>query len=439
LSWTRYSRNELVQRKRIHDLLAPGDRIYYETHCAPLLWMQGAIREIAVEIVDARGLRLPVIINSAVRQSSGEDATLVRTTVFDATDRRQYERELLHARREAEHLLAERDSERRRLRIVLEAMHEGVITVDRELRVQFANASARKVYGLANLEPGDLLPDAWPRLPLRPLVAELFAEDARERVVEHAPVHDASYSITGVPPHLAHEVVLVFTDLSAASRRERAEREFVANAAHELRTPLTAIVSAVEVLQGGAKEIPADRDMFLADLEREAARLVRLTRALLLLAEVQARKEPPPVESIDLRALIERTALALRVREGVAVEVECEPGLQTHTNADLAAQALASVAANAAKYTLAGRITLSASANGEGATIVVADTGPGIPAAARARLFERFYRGGERAGDGFGLGLSIASQAVASLGGAIEVRAGLDGGTAVELHFPSRQ
>jgi signal transduction histidine kinase len=276
-------------------------------------------------------------------------------------------------------------------------------------------------------------------LSLRDFAAELFAEAPRERRAEHAPAPDAHYSIIGIPARTAGEVVLVFTDLAAISRREQAEREFVANAAHELQTPLTAISGAIEVLQSGAKELPADRDLFLGDIEREATRLRRLTRALLLLAEIQAQREPPAVEPIDLRAFLEETALGMRVREGVAVEVECEPGSTAWTNPDLAAQALATVAANAAKYTLAGRISLSASADDEGATIVVADTGPGIAPEERGRLFERFYRAGESGGEGFGLGLSIARQAVESLGGTIDVQASREGGTAVVLRLPARR
>jgi PAS domain S-box-containing protein len=90
--WTGLRREELVERRRFQDLLTAGGRIYHETHCAPLLAMQGAIREIAVEVVRADGSRLPALVNSVVH------GDVVRTTVFDATDRRRYEQELVRAR-----------------------------------------------------------------------------------------------------------------------------------------------------------------------------------------------------------------------------------------------------------------------------------------------------------------------------------------------------
>ncbi len=84
---------------RFCDLLAPAGRIYHETHYVPLLQMQGAVREIALDIVRADGSRLPALVNSAQQCDEAGAPRFVRTTVFDATDRRAYEQELLRARR----------------------------------------------------------------------------------------------------------------------------------------------------------------------------------------------------------------------------------------------------------------------------------------------------------------------------------------------------
>ena len=97
LRWTGYAREELLGR-RFQDLLTPGGRIYHETHYAPLLRMQGAVREIALDLVCADGRRLPVLVNSVLRSGDDGQPLLVRTTVFDATHRRRYERELVLAR-----------------------------------------------------------------------------------------------------------------------------------------------------------------------------------------------------------------------------------------------------------------------------------------------------------------------------------------------------
>jgi len=98
LRWTGYRREDLLGVKRFQDLLSVGGRIYHETHYAPMLRMQGSVREIAVDIVGANGDRLPVLVNSVLVRDERGEPQVVRTTVFDATERMLYERELLAAR-----------------------------------------------------------------------------------------------------------------------------------------------------------------------------------------------------------------------------------------------------------------------------------------------------------------------------------------------------
>ena len=97
------SRADLVGATRFQDLLTGGGRIYHETHYAPLLQMQGWVREIAIELIRADGERLPVLVNAVLRHDAAGKPRVIRTTVFDATDRRRYEQELMRAgRREHE-------------------------------------------------------------------------------------------------------------------------------------------------------------------------------------------------------------------------------------------------------------------------------------------------------------------------------------------------
>ncbi len=108
LDWLGYRRGDLVGHKHFSELLTVGGRLYHETHFAPLLRMQGEVSGIALELKTANGSRLPVLVTSTVKSGSDGQPLLIRTTVFDARDRRAYETELLRARREA-------DQERERL------------------------------------------------------------------------------------------------------------------------------------------------------------------------------------------------------------------------------------------------------------------------------------------------------------------------------------
>ncbi|MFD7231101.1 PP2C family protein-serine/threonine phosphatase [Streptomyces sp. NPDC059881] len=102
LDWLGYERADLVGRRTFSDLLTVGGRLYHETHFAPLLNMQGEISGIALELRTADGSRLPVLVTSTVKTGSDGSPQLIRTTVFDARDRRAYETELLRARQESE-------------------------------------------------------------------------------------------------------------------------------------------------------------------------------------------------------------------------------------------------------------------------------------------------------------------------------------------------
>jgi PAS domain S-box-containing protein len=91
-------RDDLIATCRFDELLSPGGRIYHETHYAPLLRMQQSVSGIAVEFVCANGSRLPALINAVVQPGDGDRPPTIATAVFDATDRRSYERELVAAR-----------------------------------------------------------------------------------------------------------------------------------------------------------------------------------------------------------------------------------------------------------------------------------------------------------------------------------------------------
>lgn len=107
LDWTGFRLEDLVHGTRFQSLLAVGDRIFYETHFAPSLAMQGTVREIAVEIVCSSGARLPVLVNAVSTDDADGRPGRVRIAVFDARERRAYERELVHARQQAERAATE--------------------------------------------------------------------------------------------------------------------------------------------------------------------------------------------------------------------------------------------------------------------------------------------------------------------------------------------
>jgi two-component system sensor histidine kinase QseC len=220
------------------------------------------------------------------------------------------------------------------------------------------------------------------------------------------------------------------------SPQEQAQRDFIANAAHELQSPLAGIISAIEVLQAGAKDTD-DRDRFLAHIERESRRLERVTRALLVLARTQTLLEPPRSELLLLRPLLEEIVDDVRPSSGVEVVLTCPADLGAVVNPELIEQAVRGVIENAARYTKRGRIDIDAEAVSEQSLeLRVRDTGPGIAPEVQSRVFDRFVRAGGPVNPGFGLGLAIAREAVEVVGGRLELESEPGTGTLVTLHLP---
>ncbi len=103
MTWTGFTRDELVGRRKFAQLLTPGGRIYHETHYAPMLRMHDTVRELALDLLHPEdGRRLPVLVNATLQRDEAGEPVVIRLVVLDATERREYERELLRAKKQAE-------------------------------------------------------------------------------------------------------------------------------------------------------------------------------------------------------------------------------------------------------------------------------------------------------------------------------------------------
>ena len=214
------------------------------------------------------------------------------------------------------------------------------------------------------------------------------------------------------------------------------QRQFATNAAHELRTPLASIVTAVEMLQTGAKDEPETRDEFLGMIERESDRLTRLTPALLVLARAGARDELPSLGAVPVEPLLEQVAASLPRRPGSRRRRRLpEPARDRRRCRPPGTGALEHRAERRPAH--GHRPRHDAGPPRERAR---RDRGrrhrQRHPAPDQARIFDRFYRAGDRDG-GFGLGLSIAREAVRTLGGEIELESEQSVGTTVRITLQS--
>jgi two-component system phosphate regulon sensor histidine kinase PhoR len=193
----------------------------------------------------------------------------------------------------------------------------------------------------------------------------------------------------------------------------------------------------MDVLEGGAKDVPEARDRFLKHLRVHSERLSRLARSLLVLARLQTGVEQARLTAVPVRPLLEEVAQGLKPFVGVEISVRAPSDVGAIAEPELLHRVVANVAENAAKHTRAGEIVLEARQREETTEIEIRDTGQGMSESEQARAFQRFYRSDGRGTDGFGLGLAIAREAANALSATIELDSEPGAGTRVRVALPS--
>jgi signal transduction histidine kinase len=236
---------------------------------------------------------------------------------------------------------------------------------------------------------------------------------------------------------IAALAITMNTMLDRIETAAAARRRFVADASHELRSPLATIRTGLDLLRSA--RLPGDSATHVARLHRESKRLSRLIDDLVLLARVDESGLSLRHEDVDLDDLVyaERDRIAAD-RGRLKVEARIQPA-RINGDPHHLQRALRNVVDNAARHATE-RVTLTvAPVNDHEVEVVVGDDGPGIPAADRQRVFDRFVRLDEdrsRLGGGTGLGLPIARDVVAAHGGTMTIQDAPGGGAAVHIRLP---
>jgi two-component system sensor histidine kinase VicK len=300
-------------------------------------------------------------------------------------------------------------ADRNKLAAIFDGLTDAVMVVDFEGPVRFSNSAAARLLD-AEGRPPEVIRPALHR-----------ASEVGFSAHPALRIGDSAYAMTARSLPDERAVLAVLRDRTEELRRELAEADFISNAAHELRNPLAGISGAIEVLQGGAKNDPRDRDHFLSRLADDAERMNRLTQSLLTLARVESRGAAES-EVVDVPIAIRDVVAAVEAPPHVELRVEVEPELAATGDPTLLRQVLIGLLTNAFKNTPPpGAVTVRGRRDGEHEVVLeVEDTGTGIPAVEIERVFERFYRRPEsRKQEGFGLGLAIARRMVDVMGGQI--------------------
>jgi two-component system phosphate regulon sensor histidine kinase PhoR len=329
--------------------------------------------------------------------------------------------------------------------VLFNSMLEGLLLLDRNRRIYLANRAFKNLFGLKTELRGKTVMEALRVHELAALVErvesdgqvldyELKLPELSERwlQVNAAAISNSAGECEGT--------ILVFHDLTRLKQLERTREEFVANVSHELRTPLSLIKGYVETLLDGARDNPEVAERFLKIIERNAQRLDLLIQDLLTISALESGQITLNLQPVPLRPLAEKVLADLKTRTD-AKDVKLVndlPELTAMADANRLEQVLANLVDNAIKYgRAAGTVTVGGRKDDvDKIEIFVQDDGPGIPAEALDRVFERFYRvdkARSREQGGTGLGLSIVKHIVQNHGGKVWVKS--DSGKGATFFF----
>jgi two-component system phosphate regulon sensor histidine kinase PhoR len=318
--------------------------------------------------------------------------------------------------------------------LFVESLAQGVLTVDGRLRIVEANAAANDLLGRA---PGSLVG--------RSLI-EVFQDTAVETIA-HAALdgRSATGELAAAGPDGPKIVIrarrspsgglwLVLEDVSRLRRLEQIRTEFIDNLSHELRTPLTTVSLLAETLareaDAAGDTVPAKMRDRIDKIEVETGHLVQMVSELLDLSRIESGSTLGVLDLVDLGAVAIGTTERLRLfadRQGVDLHVDIvTPVPPVRGDEARLGQVLVNLLHNAVKFSPdGGDVRVMVRTTASDVVVAVADHGVGIPEAAQARIFERFYKvdrarvRGETAGTG--LGLAIARHIIEQHGGRIWV------------------
>jgi two-component system phosphate regulon sensor histidine kinase PhoR len=335
------------------------------------------------------------------------------------------------------------------LEATLAGMREGLLVVNKDMRVVASNPAAHKLF---NPSVASLNSQRLTELTRNPAIYSAFLDGLKGiersgvKVETHGPERQI-FDLRVIPigntnGHGAQGALGVFFDITRTERLENIRQEFLSNVSHELRTPLTAIIAFVETLENGAMEDPESSQRFLSIIRKNASRMHGLIDDILELTAIEGGNVRLRAAPVELYALVEEVCESFAAKaaaQNVLLENNVPPQVMVHADERRLEQMLTNLIDNGIKFSREQGTVAISYESGTRDKILVKDNGDGIPAQHLERLFERFYRvdrARSRDLGGTGLGLAIVKHLALLHGGEVTVTSELGKGTTLIIHLP---
>lgn len=327
------------------------------------------------------------------------------------------------------------------LTIITNNMNEGLVLLNGQQNVLFINESAAKIFGFSAKEViGRNILTVDRAQEVQDLLQKVSQAGKGEGLYEK---DGHFYQLSGSSVNGSGSVILIY-DVTEKMTAEKLRREFSANVSHELKTPLQSILGYAEIMKNGLVK-DEDKQRFLERIHAEAGNMIELIQNIMELSRLDENKTLDEFEDVDLLKLAQSVILRLKHKaqtKGVTLNVSgssaCVCGVQS-----ILSEVLYNLVDNSIKYNKDnGKVDVKVQDGREEVTVSVSDTGIGIGAADRERVFERFYRADKSHSKeigGTGLGLSIVKHGVLFHKGRVELESEPGVGTTITFVLPKKR
>ena len=327
------------------------------------------------------------------------------------------------------------------LTIITNNMNEGLVLLNGQQNVLFINESAAKIFGFSAKEViGRNILTVDRAQEVQDLLQKVSQAGKGEGLYEK---DGHFYQLSGSSVNGSGSGILIY-DVTEKMTAEKLRREFSANVSHELKTPLQSILGYAEIMKNGLVK-DEDKQRFLERIHAEAGNMIELIQNIMELSRLDENKTLDEFEDVDLLKLAQSVTLRLKHKaqtKGVTLNVSgssaCVCGVQS-----ILSEVLYNLVDNSIKYNKDnGKVDVKVQDGAEEVTVSVSDTGIGIGAADRERVFERFYRADKSHSKeigGTGLGLSIVKHGVLFHKGRVELESEPGVGTTITFVLPKKR
>ena len=389
-------------------------------------------------LIFSRGIAQPVRKLSAALQRAAKQNFSTRVFLRSDDEFKELADSFNFMIARLDQLFTELSRQKEELDSIISSLQEGLLVLDKEERILIANASIRHIVN-ENLEEGRFYWEVLREPKVNELVkrARNTGQNSAEEIELNGRIFLCNVTILG---HNG-EVTIVFHDITEIRKVERIKTDFVMNVSHELRTPLTSIKGFLETVETAT--LSDENRHYIDIIKRNTDRLINTISDLLALSELEEKGSKLELEPVNLENLIEQTIKIFEPQikaKGFSLSVSSDPTLPPVKGDPFKLQqVIINLIDNAVKYTEKGGLSITINHMDGEISIVLEDTGPGIPSEHLSRIFERFYvvdKSRSKKLGGTGLGLSIVKHIVLLHNGRINIESVPGKGTKCTIVLP---